>query len=139
MTDKQQAFPDEMNRRGARKKLRNDIILVLVILLAVFALVLILYLTAERGSYAVVTYNGEEYARYHLTEDSVNEIKPDAGTNVIVIKDGKVFVSSATCPDGICVAHRAISSTSESIICLPNKLVVTIEGESKNADVDVAS
>ena len=139
MTDKQQAFPDEMNRRGARKKLRNDIILVLVILLAVFALVLILYLTAERGSYAVVTYNGEEYARYHLTEDSVNEIKTDAGTNVIVIKDGKVFVSSATCPDGICVAHRAISSTSESIICLPNKLVVTIEGESKNADVDVAS
>lgn len=139
MTDKQQSSTDKANVQETGKKLRNDVILVFIILLTVFALGLVLYLTAERGSYAVVTYNGEEYARYSLTEDSVHEIKTDAGTNTIVIKDGTVFVSSATCPDGICVAHRAISSTSESIICLPNKLVVTIDGESENTDVDIAS
>ena len=44
----------------------------------------------------------------------------------MVISDGKVRVDLADCPDGICVAHRPIFRDGESIVCLPNRVVVTV-------------
>ena len=44
------------------------------------------------------------------------------------IKDRKVRMEDADCPDQICVNHRAISRDGESIICLPNQTIVTIRG-----------
>ena len=41
----------------------------------------------------------------------------------------------ADCPDQICVSHRKISRDGESIICLPNQVVVTIQS-SDSADID---
>ena len=46
--------------------------------------------------------------------------------NRLVSRDGKVFVETATCPDGICVSHRAIFRNGESIICLPHSVVITV-------------
>ena len=48
------------------------------------------------------------------------------GYNLLVIEGGKAFVKSASCPDGICSSHRAVSKDGESIICLPNKVVIEI-------------
>ena len=36
--------------------------------------------------------------------------------------------SFADCPDKLCVHQKAVSRDGESIICLPNKVVVSIEG-----------
>ena len=63
----------------------------------------------------------------------------DGGHNRLVIKDGKAWVEEASCPDGICAAHKPIHREGESIVCLPNKVVVTVvtaEG-GDNPDVDV--
>ncbi len=54
----------------------------------------------------------------------------DGGHNTLVIADGKACVTEATCPDGVCVRHRAIDKAGQSIICLPNKVVVQVIGES---------
>ena len=48
--------------------------------------------------------------------------------NRLVIKDGEAFVETATCPDGICAAHKPISHEGESIICLPHRLEIRVEG-----------
>ena len=58
--------------------------------------------------------------------------------NVLVIKDGNVCISNADCPDGLCVKQGTISKANESIICLPNKLVVRIveDNTSLNKDDD---
>ena len=47
--------------------------------------------------------------------------------NVLVIRDGEAFVESATCPDGICAAHRPVSHDGEQIVCLPHKVVITVQ------------
>ena len=49
--------------------------------------------------------------------------------NTLVIADGKATIIEATCPDGVCVRHRAIDKAGQSIICLPNKVVVRVVGE----------
>ncbi len=48
-------------------------------------------------------------------------------TNTVEIKDGKVKMDYSTCKNQICVKHRHISKKDESIICLPNKVIIEIK------------
>ena len=60
------------------------------------------------------------------------------GYNILVIKNGKADVIEASCPDHVCVDQRAISKTGEAITCLPNKTVITVEGQGE-AEIDFVS
>ena len=51
--------------------------------------------------------------------------------NVVVISGGTVSVTEASCKNQVCVKHGAISRPGESIVCLPNRLVVRIEDGSE--------
>lgn len=82
----------------------------------------------KAGAYVTVTVNGEIYGTYPLAVEQTIDIKKDAvTTNVLVIADGRADMKEADCPDQLCVHQRAISRSKESIICLPNKVVVTVE------------
>ena len=48
---------------------------------------------------------------------------------------GEVFVTGADCPDKLC-EKASIDKSGESIVCLPNRLSVTVEGENEK-EVDV--
>lgn len=117
------------------KQFKNDIILVAVILVIAAIGLLAFLLLSKGGAKAVVTVDGEEVAVYDLSYDTEEIIySANGGYNKIVVKDGKVSVESASCPDLICVSHHAISREGETIVCLPNKLVVSIES-SDNGDI----
>ena len=111
---------------GKSRKVRNDIIFIsaILLLLLVAGLAILLFRTA--GNTVVVTVDGKNYAEYSLSVDREVEIRSSLGENLLVIKDGKAYVRSASCPDGVCSDHRPISYNGESIICLPNKVVVKI-------------
>ena len=81
----------------------------------------------------VVTIDGEVYGTYPLSEDRTERIElPDGSYNILVISDGYADVTEASCPDQICVKHNHIRYSKESIVCLPNKVVVTVEGGEEN-------
>lgn len=83
----------------------------------------------KKGAVAVVTVAGEYYGSYSLEKDCTIEIKAgDIVTNILEIHDGKADVTSAECPDHLCVHQRAISKEKETIVCLPNQVVVEIKG-----------
>ena len=71
-----------------------------------------------------ITVDGKEFGTYSLDKDQVIHI---GDTNVCEIKDDKVTMIEATCPDHYCMKQKAIDEHGGSIICLPNKVV--IEGE----------
>ena len=50
-------------------------------------------------------------------------------------KDGTADITEADCPDKLCVHQRAISKTKETIVCLPNKVVVEVTG-SEESELD---
>lgn len=120
-----------MERNGKK----NDIILIGIIL--ILALAAYVGMNFFRGANthdaeAVVLIDGVEYGRFPLDVDVTERIELQGGAyNVLEIKDGKADVTEASCPDGICVSHRAVSKQNQSITCLPNKLVVEIQ----NGDV----
>lgn len=83
---------------------------------------------AGDGLQAVVYVGEEETARYPLDgELKATLTGRDGGTNVLEIRDGKADVTSATCPDKICVRQNPISEIGETIVCLPNQVIVTVE------------
>ncbi len=49
------------------------------------------------------------------------------GGNVVVIENGKVYMKSADCPDKLCVKHKKISKHNETIVCLPNRVVIEVK------------
>ena len=51
--------------------------------------------------------------------------------NVVVISGGTVSVTEASCKNQVCVKHGRISRSGESIVCLPNRMVVRIENGSE--------
>ncbi|MBQ8475377.1 MAG: NusG domain II-containing protein [Clostridia bacterium] len=117
-------------------KKRNDIVLVIILAISAAVLFLCISLFSDSGKWAVVTVDGEEYGRYPLAVDTEIVIESEDGTNTLVIHGGKADVTDATCPDGLCVRFPSVSENGETIVCLPNKTVVTIVGEEEN-EVDL--
>lgn len=123
-------------KKPIEKKRRNDIILI-VVLLAVAALAFgVIQLTKKSGGYAVVVQDGKEIASYPLDEDrTVNIPSAAGGFNTLVISEGCADVIDADCPDKLCVHQNRIKYNGETIVCLPNRLVVKIVSE-QSGDVD---
>ncbi|MBO4429678.1 MAG: NusG domain II-containing protein [Clostridia bacterium] len=115
--------------QNKKRKLKNDLVLIGTLLAVLVLIGLALWLLRGEGDIVVVEVNGTAYGSYALNIDRTVEIRTGEGgkeLNLLVIKDGKAYVETATCPDGICAAHRPIFRRGESIICLPHKVVITV-------------
>ena len=108
--------------------------LILVITLIVLTLIISVFIYKKKSSdklYVEVSIDGKVTNTYSLDENL--EIMLDTG-NMLIIKDEYVYIKEANCPDGLCVKQGKISKNNESIICLPNKLVVRIVGDNMSFD-----
>ena len=121
-----------------RKRRPGDWWLAGGVLAAALLLAAGLWLWSGTGAAVEVTVAGERVLTLPLHTDTTVTIPgADGGENVLVIEGGTARVESATCPDGICVAHRAISRPGQSILCLPNQVAVTVVGGAAAVDGEV--
>ncbi len=129
------------NDSQKNRKLRNDIILAVVIVIIATAGLLLFVFNREQGSTVSVKVDGTQMASYSLNENREVPIKTgdnDEYINILVIKDGKASISEADCPDKICVETRAVSYVGETIVCLPHKIVIEITNQNADGGIDVA-
>ena len=105
---------------------KNDSLLIALILRIAVCVMGYHYLKEDSAmGKAVIRDDGEQYGESDLSKDQTIDIQ---GTNTLEILGGKARMSFADCPDKLCVHQKAVSRDGESIICLPNKVVVSIEG-----------
>lgn len=122
--------------------MRNDLILIAALLVILSSVGLAFYFFRGEGDVVAVEIDGKPYGTYTLSENRTVEIRTGEGgeeLNLLVIKDGKAFVETATCPDGICAAHKPIFREGESIVCLPHRVVVTVRTTSDKDAPDVVA
>lgn len=110
-----------------KKKIKNDIILAVIVIAVAAVGLLLLNIFKTEGSFAVIKIDGKETERYPLSVNTEVVIETgDNGRNTLVIEDNKAFMKDANCPDKICEGHSKISYKGETIVCLPHKVVIEI-------------
>ncbi len=112
---------------------KQDILLITALLLISAALFLGNWLIRQKPSSTVkVIVDAAVVEELDLGKDAqlvINNAR--GGTNTLVIKDGNAFISDASCPDKICMHQGSISHTGEMIVCLPNLVIIRIDGEDR--------
>lgn len=109
---------------------KADIVLGIILLALGFGVLALLQAFAIPGKTVTVFADGELYGTYSLYENRIVEIESDKGHNTMEICDGQVAMIDANCPNKDCMKFGSISETNQTIICLPNKVSLKINGES---------
>ncbi len=116
---------------------KHDYILIAGVLLAAIVLLFVFgHFTSGKGAMVEVSVDGKVTGRYSLQAEQTIRIQ---NTNTLEIKDGKADMIDANCPDQLCVTQKAISRDGESLICLPNQVIVTVVGGEKSGEDIIAN
>ena len=103
-----------------------------IALLAVFLILCIglslLTMGGKAASRAQIVSDGKVIRTVDLALDQEFTVETEGGYNVVTVKDGKIAVTEASCPDHYCMA-RGFCNSGAQIVCLPNKLVIEFLGE----------
>ena len=116
---------------------KADIVLLIVLIVLGLASTVLVGMSKSGGDTVIIEQNGKMYGKYSLYEDrtiTVDGVNGKEARNIVSIKGGKVIMVEASCTNQVCVHHSAISAGGESIICLPNRVVVRIEGKGGGYD-----
>lgn len=117
--------------------------LVLALLAGVFLLsgLYITWLNHAQGGELIATVSSDGKVVREIVLDSVKEPfqfrveAPNGGYNIIAVEKGRIRVAEADCPEQVDVRQGWISAPHESIVCLPNRLVISL-ATSGEGDVD---
>ena len=116
---------------------KGDIFLICIVLcLAAVGFGIMSFGRKGAGGTLTVSIDGQVYETYDMSEDQEVVLDEDAGYNRFQIKEGVVTMLEADCPDQYCVKHAPINKESETIVCLPHKLVLEITEGEEPRDVD---
>ena len=109
---------------------RNDIILIASILAVSILFMILNGVFHEEGKKVIVYTDGTVMGEYSLSKDqSITIDGYSGGHNVLTISGGTACMSDASCPDKLCMHQGKVSRSGQSIVCLPNRVVIKIEGE----------
>lgn len=115
----------------------GDVLLVLgVLALSVFLILQGIAGAGGDGLEARVSANGKEVARVPLWESARSlTVEGFQGKSTLEVREGRVRMVDSACPDKLCVRTGWISRPGESIVCLPNRVVIEIVGGEGGPDV----
>ncbi|MCJ7645376.1 NusG domain II-containing protein [bacterium] len=117
---------------------RNDGILIFGLVTVASIFFVRLFFISSEGSEALIKVGNSTVQRLSLRMDKMINVEGEKGRVVIEVKDGGVRVVESSCLQKICVNTGRINRPGQNIICLPNKVLVTIEGK-ESSKVDAVS
>lgn len=110
------------------QKHKHDILLLLAVVILAGGFWLARALSRQEGGAVEVTADGKVCMTLPLSEDATVTFGEGEHTNTLVIEGGTAWMTAASCPDHICMDRGSVRYDGETIVCLPNKLVVTVVG-----------
>ena len=99
---------------------KGDFIAIGIVLIAAALIFLSIHLFSSPSVTVKITEDNEVVYEGKLSTDKKITLK----NNTVVIENGEVFMEKSNCKNQICVKHKKIKRSGESIICLPNKVIV---------------
>lgn len=122
---------------------KKDFILIFVILLVIIASFSINYfVNSKNGENIEIYVDNKLYKTYSVNDSDEIKIESKEGYNIVKIHDEGVEIVEASCPDKVCIHSGFITKTSESIVCLPNKVhikIITHDNHDHEDEEDIIS
>lgn len=119
-----------MQAKRRKRAAWGDMVVGLIILIAAVILAVLLLPHSEKALTAQVVLDGEAILSCRLDELEDTLRFPVAGEYPLVLElssDG-VLVVEAQCPGEDCMHTGMIARAGEQIVCLPNRVVVSLQG-----------
>ncbi len=123
--------------RSRMSPVMADIILIISVLVASVTFILIFGSASSDTGLADIYRNGEHLAELDLSSPG-ESFRLEDGTVVAVDREG-VFVQTSVCSDGFCKRTGHINRSGQTIICLPERIVIRIRGNSSGSEVDAVA
>lgn len=123
-----------MMKKLELKKLDIIIVAVLLVLSIIPSVYLMLFKSNNENSNIVIRIDGELIKSIPLKNENksnIHEFNFNNNIGYVEVKNGRVRMlemDREICPDAICSETGWIENSYESIVCLPNRIIVTIEG-----------
>jgi hypothetical protein len=108
---------------------RGDTILIGTLLLLSLASLIALRYLIPRGSMAVVEVDGRPFCRLDLSVDGRRQVPGPLGETVVEVRGGRIRIAQSPCPHQICVRSGWIGQAGQMIVCVPNGVLVRVEGK----------
>ena len=123
---------------------KGDKILIFFILIVAFSIMtgFKYYAFNNVKTYVIIEHNNQIVEKVSLGHNQKMTIKiPTAtGDNIVKIDGKKVGMQTAQCKDQDCIRQGFIDRQGQMIVCLPNRILIRIEGETPGKDgVDAVS
>ena len=115
-----------------------DRLIVATLLLTVFASFFLLG-ALPQGERVLVERDGRLLFSAPLAENRVVDLEGPLGRTRLEIRDGRARILASPCPTKACIGMGAITRRGELLACVPNQLLVRIDGEGGGADHDLLS
>ena len=112
---------------------KNDFLLIIIIALISIPLI-VLFLFNREGNYALVKVDGVQKRIIDLNKDDTVRFETEYGYNIIEVKDGKIGIIEADCPNHDCINKGFVKRNNESIICLPHHFEITVISDNEEYD-----
>lgn len=117
---------------------------VLIFIIAVSSL-LCIFLSSQKmyksgEKYIEVKVDGKIIENINFNDEGVVStypIRSKYGYNILEVNGKKIRVIEASCPNKIDVKKGYISNVGETLVCVPNRMIVTIRGETEKNNVDI--
>ena len=109
------------------------IILFALVATICLALTFIFMAGGSPAAQAYVFIDGQFHQVIDLQTDGTYRIECAEGWNELLVKDGEISVSSASCPSQDCV-HTPPADRGAPIVCLPHRMVIRFSAETENMD-----
>lgn len=120
---------------------KADKIFIAIVLLSSLALYASLSyiqsLDADKQKVAIVEYKNREVLRIDMTVDATYTVEATLGTVTIEVKDEQIRVEKETSPYHYCSLQGWVKDTHVPIVCLPNDLLITLQGVEDGDGPDV--
>lgn len=117
-------------------KKRDIILIISLLLVGIITLVIWHFVYSDNGKYVTIEQRDNLIGIYPLNVDKEIEIEHRGEVvNKIIIEDGYCYMEEAECPDHLCIKQGKVNKSGQTIVCLPNRVVVTVV-DSDNSDYD---
>ena len=108
---------------------KSDVKLLVILSIVIISIFVIINFTKEKGSIAEVYYEDEKVLTIDLNIYREYIVNVQLGDVVLEVKNKEIRVKEENSPKHICSKEGFIGDSSRTLICLPNKIIIKIVGE----------